>query len=268
MSIGLHRITSGSQSPCGLKRRIATSKPWRPSPGINSPFCLLVLCALQPAKDKPMKTNQTDILSALLPHAGLLWDRGLIDDETLNAAQAVEFPPSVGDFVRVEFPGDKLHGQTGTVMQSSGHLRLVVCAAWELWIPREKLLPASSPAGEVEAWELTDGRDTFTIRHVTLSEAAKLNDEARRSTDGGMWWAKCSAVPSPSSILGSLDAGMALSQAVLVAVVNASGGLVSCDVEWSAHPGSREVPAGWAVHVVPLSVALQAGAELEGGRGA
>jgi hypothetical protein len=53
--------------------------------------------------------------------------------------------------------------------------------------------------------------------------------------------------------------GMVLSQAVLVAVVNASGGLVSCDVEWSAHPGSREVPAGWAVHVVPLSLALQAG---------
>jgi hypothetical protein len=62
----------------------------------------------------------------------------------------------------------------------------------------------------------------------------------------------------PSSILGSLDTGMDVSQAVLVAVVNASGGLVSCDVEWSAHPGSREVPAGWAVHVVPLSIALRA----------
>jgi hypothetical protein len=64
----------------------------------------------------------------------------------------------------------------------------------------------------------------------------------------------------PSSILGSLDTGMDASQAVLVAVVNASGGLVSCDVEWSAHPGSREVPAGWAVHVVPLGLALRASA--------
>jgi hypothetical protein len=63
--------------------------------------------------------------------------------------------------------------------------------------------------------------------------------------------------PAPSSVLGSLDTGMDVSQAVLVAVVNASGGLVTCDVEWSGHPGSREVPEGWAVHVVPLALAIR-----------
>jgi hypothetical protein len=128
--------------------------------------------------------------------------------------------------------------------------------------------PALPPGWSLFRGTLTHGASSVWVGHG-LGQPVRDNvarELARCNYPGfGSQWSEVAvqAVESrggaASSILGSLDTGMDVRQAVLVAVVNASGGLVSCDVEWSAHPGSREVPAGWAVHVVPLSLALQAG---------
>jgi hypothetical protein len=120
-----------------------------------------------------------------------------------------------------------------------------------------KTVHVGNAAYSVHLHVFPDGSEQWNILHsggscigLTHQDGVTLN-----AGEGEFY-----VVGVPSSILGSLDTGIDVRLAVLVAVVNASGGLVSCDVEWSAHPGSREVPDGWAVHVVPLSVALRAGA--------